>query len=198
MKSLIVKEAGSKLTTRFGVFYIAVYNSIEDNREHVVLTVGDIGKEPVLVRIHSKCLTGDVFFSKKCDCRDQLSRSMEYIQKKGKGVILYLDQEGRGIGLANKIKAYALQEEGLDTVEANHALGFPADARDYSVAAEILKDLKISSIILLTNNPDKLEQLSKNDIKVVGRVSLETTPNKTNKAYLATKKKKLGHYFKSV
>lgn len=189
----VVKTAQAFLPTDYGNFQISVYVSLIDRREHTVLTLGDIKKGPILTRIHSQCLTGDTFFSLKCDCRKQLHQSMKKIREKGRGIIIYLNQEGRGIGLSNKIKAYSLQEKGLDTVEANHALGLPSDTRDYKIAAEILTDLGISQIILLTNNPQKIEELSKNGIKIAKRLSLEISPNNLNYSYLLTKKNKLGH-----
>lgn len=193
----VKKTATSMLPTKYGTFQINVYKSILDNREDVVLVKGELKKEPVLTRIHSKCFTGDTFFSLKCDCGEQLSTSMQMIGEKG-GVLVYLDQEGRGIGLSQKILAYALQEKGFDTVEANHELGLPTDSRDYLVAAEILRDLKIKKITLLTNNPDKIEQMEKNGITVVERIAVETVPNKTNRSYLVVKKQKLGHTLRNV
>lgn len=192
----IIKEATSYLLTQYGRFQIAVYRSLLDNREHVSLIMGKVRrvkKQPILVRIHSQCLTGDTFLGARCDCRDQLHRSMRMIAESGQGVIVYLNQEGRGIGLANKIKAYALQERGLDTVEANHALGFPADARSYQVAADILKDQGIAKIVLLSNNPHKSNQLAEAGIFVVKRVPLKVVSNKMNRHYLQTKKQKLAH-----
>lgn len=195
--SFLVKEASSLLPTQYGTFRISVYKSLLDNREHVVLSMGDISKEPVMTRIHSQCFTGDTLFSLKCDCGGQLQKSMQIIQKEGRGIILYLNQEGRGIGLVNKIKAYALQEKGFDTVSANEQLGFPKDARDYEVAAAIVHDLGISKIKLLTNNPSKIEELEKQGIRVTC-VPLEVAPNRVNRTYLVTKKKKLGHRLKLV
>ncbi len=151
------------------------------------------GPEPVLTRIHSECLTGDVLASQRCDCGAQLEQSMEMIAGAGRGVIVYLRQEGRGIGLFDKIRAYRLQDRGLDTVEANHQLGYPADARSYGVAREILADLGVGSIRLLTNNPAKLADLSNGGVHVAERVPLETTPGRSNRRYLKTKKEKLGH-----
>ncbi|HSW48323.1 MAG TPA: GTP cyclohydrolase II [Candidatus Saccharimonadales bacterium] len=184
------------LPTKYGNFEIYVYKSGADNCEHAVLTIGDLSRSPVLTRIHSKCLTGDTFSSLKCDCQDQLHKSMAMIGKKGRGIIIYLNQEGRGIGLENKIKAYALQEEGLDTVDAQNALGLPVDARDYKIAADILMDLKVKEINLLTNNPDKVKQLNNYGIKIVERISLDVGSNKIDKDYLLTKKNKLGHILK--
>lgn len=189
----IVKTAASMLPTEYGKFKLAIYKSSIDNREHAVLIMGELDDEPILTRIHSECLTGDTFLSIKCDCKAQLHKSMKMIQEKGRGIIIYLNQEGRGIGLSNKIKAYSLQEKGLDTVEANHALGLPPDARDYKIAAEILRDLGVSEVILLTNNPQKITELLKHGIRIVKRVPVEISPNQFNYSYLATKKQKLNH-----
>lgn len=188
----VIKIASATLPTSYGRFQIMVYQSVKDKSEHVVLAKGKRLKEPTLVRIHSQCLTGDVFSSFKCDCKEQLHKSLIKIGKDG-GVLIYLNQEGRGIGLANKIRAYALQEKGFDTIEANQKLGFAADLRDYKVASEILKDLNIYKIALLTNNPHKANQLISFGITVTKCLPLEVTPNKINKSYLKTKKNKLGH-----
>lgn len=196
-KIKVEKTAEANLPTKYGKFEIMVFKSNLDKRNQVVLKSGNIKKTPVLVRLHSKCLTGDVFSSLRCDCRKQLELGLEKIAKSG-GVLVYLNQEGRNIGLENKIKAYALQEAGDDTVEANLDLGLPIDAREYVVAALILKYLKIKQIKLLTNNDDKVERLEKEGIKVVKRISLETKPNKYNKFYLETKKNKMGHRLKEV
>jgi 3,4-dihydroxy 2-butanone 4-phosphate synthase/GTP cyclohydrolase II len=190
--------ASAKLPTKNGMFQISVYKSFEDQSEHTTLVKGDITKEPVLVRIHSQCITGDTFGSQKCDCGEQLEKSLELICKNGSGVLLYLNQEGRGIGLTNKIKAYALQDEGLDTEEANVALHLPVDARDYNIAAEILQDLGICKIKLLTNNPDKVEQMEAYGIDITERVALEIEPNKFNKEYLETKRIKFKHQLTEV
>lgn len=195
--SSVNKTAEANLPTKSGSFKIMVYESLKDRREHAVLSLGKLGKT-VLTRIHSRCLTGDTLFSLRCDCGEQLKKSMKLISQNGSGLILYLNQEGRGIGLTNKIKAYILQDQGFDTVEANEALGFPKDARSYEIAADILKDLKISGINLLTNNPDKKDQLAKYGINVVKKTSLEIKPNKANRAYLKTKKQKLSHELKLV
>lgn len=194
----IVKQAATILPTKYGKFQLSLYQSSVNNQEHVVLTLGDITNKPPLVRIHSQCLTGDALFSLRCDCGEQLAKSMELISAQGSGILLYLDQEGRGIGLLNKIKAYALQDNNFDTVEANHALGFPPDARDYAIAAEMLKDLGVTEIILLTNNPDKSEQLQKSGITIVESRSLEVEPNTFNHQYLITKKEKLRHTLKKI
>jgi 3,4-dihydroxy 2-butanone 4-phosphate synthase/GTP cyclohydrolase II len=191
-KSEVIKVATSRLPTTYGTFQISVYKSIIDNREHTVLLRGN-QKQPLLTRIHSQCFTGDTLLSLRCDCRQQLHQSMSLISKARGGVILYLNQEGRGIGLVNKIKAYLLQDQGHDTVEANHKLGFPADARNYEVAAHILKDLGIKKINLLTNNPDKEKQLTSFGIDIIKCIPVESEPNGVNTKYLATKKHKLGH-----
>lgn len=193
----IVKTASSNLSTKYGLFKIIIYKSLKDNREHAVLTMGNF-KKPVLTRIHSQCLTGDTFSSLRCDCGEQLKTSMRVISKKGSGLILYLNQEGRGIGLTNKIKAYALQDKGYDTVEANEALGFPSDLRSYEIAADILKDLKATDIDLLTNNPDKKDQLAKFGIKIFQRIPLEIKPNKIDLNYLKIKKRKMNHKLRLV
>ncbi len=192
----IIKTAKANLPTKNGLFNIHIYKSFNDNSEHVALSLGN-NKEPVLTRIHSQCLTGDTFSSIKCDCGQQLQKSMRLIKKNG-GVIIYLNQEGRGIGLTNKVRAYALQDKGLDTVEANRALHLPIDNRDYMVAASILSDLGISKVSLLTNNPEKLGQLEKYGIKIVKRIPLEIKPHAINKRYLLVKKEKLGHKLKFV
>lgn len=191
-KSVVIKVATSTLPTTYGTFQISIYKSITDNHEHVVLLKGN-ARQPLLTRIHSQCFTGDTLLSLRCDCRQQLHQSMSLISKARSGAILYLNQEGRGIGLVNKIKAYSLQDQGHDTVEANHKLGFPADARNYEVAAHILKDLRIKKINLLTNNPDKEKQLSAFGIDIIKRIPVESEPNGVNTKYLATKKHKLGH-----
>lgn len=195
--SKIIKTATATLPTIYGKFTITVHRS-DDGREHAALSMGEINKQPVLTRIHSQCLTGDTFFSLKCDCGEQLQQSIKKISQQKRGIILYLNQEGRNIGLSNKIKAYGLQDNGLDTVEANHALGFPSDARDYRIAAEILYLLNIKAVNLLTNNPDKVKQLKKYGIRVIKQIPLETMPNKINHRYLAAKKSKLHHRLTKV
>ena len=189
------RVAKANLPTRYGAFQMFVYDTPE-HKEHVALTLGAIDDGwPVLVRAHSECLTGDVFGSSRCDCGEQLADSLRFLQEQGRGVLLYLRQEGRGIGLGNKVSAYALQEQGLDTVEANLALGLPEDMRDYRVAAEMLLDLGVRRARLLTNNPAKIEGLERYGVEVVERVPLGISPNPSNLAYLQTKREKMGHLF---
>ena len=195
---LIEKVAQTGLPTPFGEFRLYAYRSMIDDYQHLALVKGDITKGEVLVRVHSQCLTGDVFHSLRCDCGDQLERAMQVISDEGKGVILYLSQEGRGIGILNKLKAYQLQDKGCDTVEANEKLGFKADLRDYGIGAQILADLGLKSIRLLTNNPRKIIGLKGYGLRVTSRVPLEMEPGDRNRAYLRTKKYRLGHKLKKV
>jgi len=186
--------AMAELPTRFGDFHIVAFENNRDGKEHVAITKGDvIGASNVPVRLHSECLTGDVMGSLRCDCRDQLEAALKKIGRMERGMVLYLRQEGRGIGLINKIRAYSLQDEGLDTVEANLALGFRDDERDYAVAAHMLMSLKIESIQLMTNNPKKIDQLTRYGIKVNGRIPHIMEPNDHNRFYLETKAAKSGH-----
>ncbi len=194
----MTKAAEATLPTAYGTFQISAYTSFLDDREHVLLTCGDISRGPVLTRVHSKCFTGDTLLSLKCDCYDQLDRSMKLIQEIGHGVIVYLDQEGRGIGLINKLRAYVLQDQGMDTAQSNEALGFLPDLRDYKAAADILKNVGVTNIELLTNNPEKERQLSANGIKIAKRIPLEIAPNTVNKTYLQTKKLKMGHHLTKI
>lgn len=191
MNQQIYQVASASLPTTYGTFKIFVYRSKDGEEHSVLLSKKAIRKDPI-VRIHSKCLTGDTFSSKRCDCKQQLQKSMKLVNKNG-GVIIYLNQEGRGLGLVNKVRAYELQDQGLDTVEANQALHLPIDNRDYEVAAQILADLGIYKVKLLTNNPEKLKQLEKYGIKIVKRIPLLVKPHPFNKSYLLAKKKKLGH-----
>lgn len=184
----------AKLPTKYGDFLIHGFENKLTGEHHVALTMGkvDDGK-PVLTRVHSECLTGDVFGSSKCDCGDQFAAAMTMISKEGRGIMVYLRQEGRGIGLINKLKAYALQDQGMDTVEANLALGLPADARDYTVGVEILDYLGVRKLRLMTNNPMKIRGLEKYGIDIVERVPIETTHKKASDFYMRTKKSKMGH-----
>jgi 3,4-dihydroxy 2-butanone 4-phosphate synthase/GTP cyclohydrolase II len=197
-EKLVRRIASTRMPTDFGVFTAIAYEATVYDRVHLALVMGDVaGEEPVLVRMHSECLTGDVFHSLRCDCGGQLLKAMAVIKEVGRGVIVYLRQEGRGIGLHNKIRAYALQEQGMDTVEANEALGFKADLRDYGIGAQILVDLGIKNLRLLTNNPSKRAGLDGYGLQLVERVPLEVPPNSENRRYLSTKRNKLGHMLTS-
>ncbi|MFJ7727693.1 bifunctional 3,4-dihydroxy-2-butanone-4-phosphate synthase/GTP cyclohydrolase II [Neobacillus sp. NPDC097160] len=192
--NLIKREVEINLPTEFGSFKVVGYSNLVDGKEHVALVKGEINPEtPVLVRVHSECLTGDVFGSYRCDCGPQLHAALNQINQAGNGVLLYMRQEGRGIGLLNKLRAYKLQEEGYDTVEANEKLGFGADLREYGIGAQILKDLGIKKMLLLTNNPRKIKGLKGYDLEVVERVPLQMEMRKENANYLRTKHDKLGH-----
>lgn len=191
----VVKETEAKLPTKYGDFKVIAFNEKNSSKCHLALVKGDITTdEPMLIRVHSECLTGDALGSRKCDCGEQYEASMEMIAKEGRGILLYMRQEGRGIGLLNKLKAYALQDEGLDTVEANLALGFKEDMRDYKISADMLKILNVSNVKLITNNPAKIDGLEENDIKVVERVPIQIQANKNDKFYLKTKKEKMNHF----
>ncbi len=194
-KEPIVKKGGeSDFPTRFGNFKIISFRSLADGKEHLAIIKGELaGKKDVLVRVHSECLTGDALGSLRCDCGPQLNEALKAIEKEGYGVVLYMRQEGRGIGLGNKIKAYELQDGGLDTVEANIALGFPPDLRDYGTGAQILRDLGLSTIRIMTNNPKKIVGLDGYGLEIVGRVPIKIPANKFNKKYLETKIEKMGH-----
>lgn len=196
-EKLIEQVNSVNLPTRYGNFQLYLYRSAIEEKHHLALVKGKVqGEKDVLVRVHSSCLTGDVFGSVRCDCGEQLHQAMELIEKEGRGVILYMGQEGRGIGLVNKLKAYALQEHGRDTVQANEDLGFAADLRDYGVGAQILSDLGLTSIRLLTNNPKKVIGLKGYGLNVTERVPLQTKPTSYNESYLQTKRDKLGHILK--
>ncbi|MDD5166549.1 MAG: bifunctional 3,4-dihydroxy-2-butanone-4-phosphate synthase/GTP cyclohydrolase II [Candidatus Omnitrophica bacterium] len=192
-EKLIERACETLLPTEFGEYKLIIYRDLINKQAHVALTMGSWANEPVLVRVHSECLTGDVFGSLRCDCGRQLKEAMQIIDKEKKGVILYMNQEGRGIGLVDKIRAYSLQDKGLDTVEANEALGHKPDLRDYGIGAQILADLGLKSIRLLTNNPRKIVGLEGYGLRVIERVPLEVEPNPLNYHYLRTKKNKLGH-----
>jgi 3,4-dihydroxy 2-butanone 4-phosphate synthase/GTP cyclohydrolase II len=193
-EKLVERVVATGLPTTFGDFRAVGYRSLVDDKHHVAMVKGQIDTgDPVLVRVHSECLTGDVFHSMRCDCGEQLAAAMAMIEEEGQGVLLYLSQEGRGIGLLNKLKAYKLQEEGLDTVDANLELGLPADLRDYGIGAQILKDLGLRDIRILTNNPKKIVGLEGHGLRVTEQVKIEAPPNVHNEGYLQTKRDRLGH-----
>jgi 3,4-dihydroxy 2-butanone 4-phosphate synthase/GTP cyclohydrolase II len=193
-EKLIERVVSVDFPTRHGNFKLHLYRSSVDDHHHLAIEKGEVrGKQDILVRVHSSCLTGDVFGSCRCDCGEQLAAAMGLIETEGLGVVLYMRQEGRGIGLANKILAYKLQDEGRDTVEANQELGFAPDLRDYGIGAQILSDLGLTTIKLITNNPKKIVGLEGYNLKVSGRVPLQIPPNKHNARYLETKRDKLGH-----
>ena len=198
-KTRVRAVATAQLPTEFGDFQIHAYDDLTERKTHVALVLGEIGDgKGVLVRIHSSCLTGDVFHSARCDCGPQLHAAMERVSAEGRGVILYLNQEGRGIGLANKIRAYALQDQGYDTVEANERLGFGADQREYGLGVEILRGLGVKSMRMLTNNPRKLAGVENHGMSVSELVPIEIPASESTRRYLRTKKEKLGHLLSSV
>jgi len=196
LEKLVEKVVTTSLPTEFGEYELIIYRDKTNNQTHIALTLGEFGQQPVMVRVHSECLTGDTFGSLRCDCGRQLKKAMQVIGQNKKGVILYMNQEGRGIGLVEKMRAYNLQDKGMDTVEANEALGHKADLRDYGIGAQILVDLGIKQIKLLTNNPRKIVGLEGYGLEVVERVPIEIEPNARNYKYLKTKKEKLDHYIK--
>jgi 3,4-dihydroxy 2-butanone 4-phosphate synthase/GTP cyclohydrolase II len=193
-EKLVQRIVQTSLPTKFGDFHIHLYRSETDSKEHIALVKGEIRPDvPTLVRVHSECLTGDIFGSLRCDCNEQLISALKMVEKAGAGVVVYMRQEGRGIGLLNKLKAYKLQDEGLDTVEANEKLGFRPDLRDYGIGAQILRDIGVGKMKLLTNNPKKVVGLHGYGLEIVERVALEMDPNEVNARYLKTKRDKLGH-----
>jgi 3,4-dihydroxy 2-butanone 4-phosphate synthase/GTP cyclohydrolase II len=191
---LVERVVSTGLPTAFGDFEVVGYRSLVDDKHHVAMVKGDVaGQQDVLVRVHSECLTGDVFHSLRCDCGEQLESALAMIEREGRGVLLYLAQEGRGIGLLNKLKAYNLQDQGLDTVDANLELGLPVDLRDYGIGAQILVDLGLTSIRILTNNPKKIRGLEGYGLSVTAQVPIEHAPNPHNEAYLRAKRDRMGH-----
>jgi 3,4-dihydroxy 2-butanone 4-phosphate synthase/GTP cyclohydrolase II len=191
---LVQREVEVRMPTAHGEFRAVAYRSLVDNKHHVALVKGEVdGEEDILVRVHSECLTGDVFHSLRCDCGEQLESALSMIEAEGRGVLLYLAQEGRGIGLLNKLHAYKLQEEGLDTVDANLKLGLPADLRDYGIGAQILVDLGLTSIRIMTNNPKKIVGLEGYGLEVTDQIPIQAVPNEFNREYLRTKKERMGH-----
>jgi 3,4-dihydroxy 2-butanone 4-phosphate synthase/GTP cyclohydrolase II len=193
-EKLVFRVAEADLPTRYGDFRMIVYGTAVDNLNHIALVMGDVDNgEPVMVRVHSECITGEVFGSLRCECGEQLDMAMRMVGKEGRGAIIYLRQEGRGIGLVNKVHAYSLQDKGLDTVEANIRLGFPPDLRDYGIGAQILLDLGIRKLLLLTNNPAKIVAIRGYGLEIVERIPIEVEPNSINRGYLKAKKEKLGH-----
>jgi len=193
-KPTVERYAEAQMPSRFGPFQLVVYREIDGGKEHLAVIAGEIGDaEDLLIRVHSECLTGEALHSLRCDCRDQLDLALERIQSAGTGAVIYLRQEGRGIGLGNKIRAYAKQDEGLDTVDANLALGFEDDQRGYQVAADILRDLDVRSVALMTNNPRKVQGLENDGIKVTRREPHEVEVHEHNRGYLKTKQDRLGH-----
>jgi len=208
-EQLVERVASTRLQNEYGTWRMIAYRSPADRFTHVALCMGDVGQldehrnvrptdRPTLIRVHSECLTGDVFGSMRCECGQQLRAALTLIAREKHGALIYLRQEGRGIGLANKLKAYELQDQGLDTVQANHALGLPADRRDYGIGAQILRDIGLSRIRILTNNPKKVSRLEVYGLEVVEQLPLEMPPNPVNRHYLEVKKQKLGHDLKNV
>jgi len=196
LKKIISFVETSELPTDIANFKVHAFTEEQSKKDHLVIAFGNLkSKKPILARIHSQCITGESFFSMRCDCRFQLTESLQQIASNGSGVIFYLQQEGRGIGLSNKIRAYKLQDEGMDTVEANHQLGFHEDERNYEIVASMADHLNINSVDLMTNNPKKINALEKMGLKVNKRIPILTESNQHNKKYLSTKAKKLGHLF---
>jgi GTP cyclohydrolase II len=194
-ETIVARYSEADVPTEYGAFRIVVYRDSSDpNVEHCAIVKGDVrGERELLIRVHSECFTGEVLHSLKCDCREQLDQALQFIAEKDKGAVLYLRQEGRGIGLGNKIRAYALQQQGVDTVDANLRLGFAADARKYHVASAMLADLGVASVCVLTNNPAKVDALRADGVNVTGRVPMHVIPNQHNRGYLDTKRQRMGH-----